>query len=145
MDHPSNGPMRLTNTNSTPLREHPRRHIHRTELLEQELRRIRDDDLRDLRLVLARPTLDLAFFQLRNRGHEAAYLADVHAERIADVQETFLEEGDLDGAAREMNGLQGWAKTLSKDWLGEVRRVLEVQQALDVIATEARLQSLRVE
>jgi len=51
----------------------------------------------------------------------------------------------LDEAAREMNGLNGWAKTLSKDWLNEVRKVLEVQQALDVIATEARLQSLRVE
>lgn len=46
--------------------------------------------------------------------------------------ETLLEEGNLDEAAREMNGLQGWAKTLSKDWLSEVRRVLEVQQALDV-------------
>ncbi|KAF2704981.1 hypothetical protein K504DRAFT_415442 [Pleomassaria siparia CBS 279.74] len=56
--------------------------------------------------------------------------------------EILLEEGDLDGAAREMNGLQGWAKVLSKDWLGECRRVLEVRQALDVIATEARLQSL---
>ena len=44
----------------------------------------------------------------------------------------FLEEGDLDNAAREMNGLDGWAKTLSKDWLAEVRKVLEVQQALDV-------------
>jgi len=66
-------------------------------------------------------------------------------ESILTRTETFLEEGDLDGAAREMNGLQGWAKTLSKDWLGEVRKVLEVQQALDVIATEARLQSLRVE
>jgi mitofilin len=59
--------------------------------------------------------------------------------------EILLEEGDLDGAAREMNGLQGWAKVLSKDWLGECRRVLEVKQALDVIATEARLQSLLVE
>ena len=46
--------------------------------------------------------------------------------------ETYLEEGDLDAAAREMNSLQGWAKTLSRDWLGEVRKVLEVQQALDV-------------
>ncbi len=46
--------------------------------------------------------------------------------------ETLLEEGNLDEAAREMNGLQGWAKTLSKDWLAEVRRVLEVQQALEV-------------
>lgn len=77
--------------------------------------------------------------------------------------ETLLEEGNLDEAAREMNSLQGWAKTLSKDWLAEVRRVLEVQQALDVsysslithsvpvltskkvIATEAKLQSLRVD
>ncbi len=46
--------------------------------------------------------------------------------------ETLLEEGNLDEAAREMNSLQGWAKTLSKDWLAEVRRVLEVQQALEV-------------
>lgn len=53
-------------------------------------------------------------------------------ESILTRTETFLEEGNLDGAAREMNGLKGWAKTLSKDWLAEVRRVLEVQQALDV-------------
>ena len=59
--------------------------------------------------------------------------------------EVLLEEGDLDGAAREMNGLDGWAKVLSRDWLGEVRRVLEVRQALDVIATEARLQALLVD
>jgi mitofilin len=59
--------------------------------------------------------------------------------------EVLLEEGDLDAAAREMNGLQGWAKVLSKDWLGECRRVLEVRQALDVIATEARLNSLLID
>jgi mitofilin len=59
--------------------------------------------------------------------------------------EVFLEEGDLDAAAREMNGLQGWAKVLSKDWLSECRRVLEVRQALDVIATEARLNSLLID
>jgi len=53
-------------------------------------------------------------------------------ESILTRTETYLEEGDLDGAAREMNGLKGWAKTLSRDWLGEVRKVLEVQQALDV-------------
>ncbi|KAH7219224.1 mitochondrial inner membrane protein Mitofilin [Fusarium oxysporum] len=66
-------------------------------------------------------------------------------ESILTRTQTYLEEGDLDSAAREINGLDGWAKTLSKDWLGEVRKVLEVQQALDVIATEARLQSLRVD
>lgn len=53
-------------------------------------------------------------------------------ESILTRTQTYLEEGDLDNAAREMNGLQGWAKTLSRDWLGEVRKVLEVQQALEV-------------
>ncbi|KAL6904601.1 mitochondrial inner membrane protein Mitofilin [Trichoderma evansii] len=66
-------------------------------------------------------------------------------ESILTRTQTYLEEGDLDAATREMTGLQGWAKTLSKDWLSEARKVLEVQQALDVIAAEARLQSLRVE
>lgn len=64
-------------------------------------------------------------------------------ESILTRTETYLEEGDLDAAAREMNGLQGWAKTLSKDWLGEVRKVLEVQQALDVSSHNARTLALR--
>ncbi|KAL2858885.1 mitochondrial inner membrane protein Mitofilin [Aspergillus pseudodeflectus] len=59
--------------------------------------------------------------------------------------ENLLEQGNLDAAAREMNSLKGWAKILSKDWLADVRRVLEVKQALEVIETEARLQCLRVE
>ena len=59
--------------------------------------------------------------------------------------ETLLEEGNLDDAAREMNTLDGWAKTLSWDWLGECRRVLEVRQAMDVVATEARLEGLKVD
>ena len=46
--------------------------------------------------------------------------------------EVLLEEGDLDGAAREMNGMRGWAGVLSRDWVGEVRRVLEVRQAVEV-------------
>ncbi|KAK5631547.1 hypothetical protein RRF57_007261 [Xylaria bambusicola] len=86
-------------------------------------------------------------------------------ESILTRTQTYLEEGNLDAAAREMNGLQGWAKTLSRDWLAEVRKALEVQQALEVrlklkfiglksygltrfpkvIATHARLQSLLVE
>ena len=53
-------------------------------------------------------------------------------ESVLTRTETLLEEGNLNDAAREMNGLQGWAKTLSSDWLVEVRRVLEVRQALDV-------------
>ena len=46
--------------------------------------------------------------------------------------EVLLEEGEWDSAAREMNGLQGWAGVLARDWVGEVRRVLEVWQAVDV-------------
>lgn len=59
--------------------------------------------------------------------------------------ETFLEEGKLDDAAREMNVLEGWAKTLSADWIAEARRVLEVKQAMDVMAAEVRLQALGVD
>lgn len=66
-------------------------------------------------------------------------------ESILTRTETLLQEGDLDNAAREMNDLQGWAGVLSRDWLNDVRKVLEVKQALDVIETEARLQCLRVE
>lgn len=65
-------------------------------------------------------------------------------ESILTRAEALLEEGDLDGAAREMNGLDGWAKKLSTDWIAEARRVLEVRQAVDVIATEARLRGLGV-
>lgn len=46
--------------------------------------------------------------------------------------ETLLEEGDLEAAAREMNGLKGWAGVLSRDWIAEARKVLEVKQAVDV-------------
>lgn len=54
------------------------------------------------------------------------------AESVLTRTETLLEEGDLDGAAREMNTLQGWAAVLAKDWLQECRKLLEVRQALDV-------------
>ena len=67
------------------------------------------------------------------------------AESILTRTELLLEEGNLDEAAREMNTLQGWAKKLSWDWLGECRRVLEVRQAVDVLTAEARLRSLTVE
>lgn len=53
-------------------------------------------------------------------------------ESILTRTETMLEEGNLDGAAREINTLQGWAGVLSKDWLRDCRKVLEVRQALEV-------------
>ncbi|KAF3924584.1 hypothetical protein AA313_de0200408 [Arthrobotrys entomopaga] len=66
-------------------------------------------------------------------------------EAILARTENYLQEGDFDKAAREMNQLQGWAKTLAGDWLKEVRVLLEVQQAVEVISIQARLQSLRRE
>ncbi|KAK6502850.1 Formation of crista junctions protein 1 [Arthrobotrys musiformis] len=66
-------------------------------------------------------------------------------EAILARTETYLQEGELDKAAREMNQLKGWAKTLAGDWLRDVRVLLEVRQAVDVIAAQARLQSLRRE
>jgi mitofilin len=85
----------------------------------------------------------LAMSKVLFRKSGLAVGSDVEA--VLSRTEILLEEGDLDAAAREMNGLQGWAKVLSKDWLGECRRVLEVRQALDVIATEARLNSLLID
>ncbi|KAI2359705.1 MICOS complex subunit mic60 [Ophidiomyces ophidiicola] len=66
-------------------------------------------------------------------------------ESVLTRTEALLEAGRFDEAAREMNSLQGWSKILSKDWLADVRRVLEVKQALEIIETEARLQCLQVE
>jgi MICOS complex subunit MIC60 len=67
------------------------------------------------------------------------YAVGDDVESILTRTEMLLEEGNLDEAAREMNTLQGWAKTLSRDWLGEVRKVLEVRQALDVCSSTFHL------
>ncbi|KIO08982.1 hypothetical protein M404DRAFT_132411, partial [Pisolithus tinctorius Marx 270] len=58
--------------------------------------------------------------------------------------EYYLNDKDLDSAARELNQLTGTAKELLHDWLEAARRRLEVQQALEVIQTEAILASLLV-
>lgn len=46
--------------------------------------------------------------------------------------EYLLNEKDLDGAARQVNQLEGWAGKLASDWLREARKRLEVEQALQV-------------
>ena len=53
-------------------------------------------------------------------------------ESVLAKTETYLEEGDVDSAAREMNQLSGWARTLASDWLREARLLLEVDQAIEV-------------
>jgi mitofilin len=46
--------------------------------------------------------------------------------------EYYMNEKDLDSAARELNQLKGTAKVLLSDWLDAARRRLEVLQALQV-------------
>lgn len=46
--------------------------------------------------------------------------------------EYYLNEKNLDSAARELNQLQGPANALLSDWLKAARRRLEVEQALEV-------------
>ncbi|KAJ7081769.1 mitochondrial inner membrane protein Mitofilin [Mycena belliarum] len=58
--------------------------------------------------------------------------------------EYYLNEKDLDSAARELNQLKGSAKLLLHDWLEAARRRLEVQQALEVVQAQATLASLLV-
>ncbi|KAF5327500.1 hypothetical protein D9619_004140 [Psilocybe cf. subviscida] len=58
--------------------------------------------------------------------------------------EYYLNEKNLDSAARELNQLRGPAKMLLHDWLEAARRRLEVQQALEVVHTQATLASLLV-
>ncbi|KAK0446296.1 mitochondrial inner membrane protein Mitofilin [Armillaria borealis] len=56
--------------------------------------------------------------------------------------EYYLNEKDLDSATRELNQLKGTAQVLLSDWLEAARRRLEVQQALEVVQTQATLASL---
>ncbi|KAF8071811.1 mitochondrial inner membrane protein Mitofilin [Lyophyllum atratum] len=58
--------------------------------------------------------------------------------------EYYLNEKDLDSAARELNQLKGAAKILLHDWLEAARQRLEVEQALEIVQTEATLASLLV-
>lgn len=56
--------------------------------------------------------------------------------------EHFLNEKDLDSAARELNQLSGAAKELLHDWLEAARRRLQVQQALEVRRHDTHTRSM---
>jgi mitofilin len=51
--------------------------------------------------------------------------------RLARV-EALLESGKLEDATREVNSFDEWGRELSRDWLREARKRLEVVQAIDV-------------
>lgn len=74
-----------------------------------------------------------------------AKTGNVEGEDVASVisrAEDRLSRKDLDGAAREVNQLKGWAGVLAGDWLREARKRLEVEQALEIVKAEATLSSL---
>jgi mitofilin len=56
----------------------------------------------------------------------------------------YLNQSNLDAAAREINQLTGWTGHVSREWLDKARNYLELEQALDVIETHLHLQSLGV-
>lgn len=61
---------------------------------------------------------------------------------LARAEYLLLQRKDLDGAAREINSLKGWAKVLAEDWLKESRKRLEVEQSLKIVQAEASYNSL---
>ncbi|KAG2060895.1 hypothetical protein BDR06DRAFT_947448 [Suillus hirtellus] len=58
--------------------------------------------------------------------------------------EYYMNEKDLDSAARELNQVKGTARELLRDWLEAARRRLEVLQALEVIQSQATIALLLV-
>ncbi|KAJ7745672.1 mitochondrial inner membrane protein Mitofilin [Mycena metata] len=83
-----------------------------------------------------------AFAGLRFKRHGLVSGDDVLS--VLARAEYYLNEKDLDSAARELNQLGGTAKQLLHDWLEAARRRLEVQQALEVVQAQATLASLLV-
>ncbi|KAI8099928.1 mitochondrial inner membrane protein-domain-containing protein [Halteromyces radiatus] len=66
---------------------------------------------------------------------------DIEA-RLARAEYYLTHGDDLESATREMNQLKGWPKHLTADWLDAARRHLEIKQALQVMRTQAILNSL---
>ncbi|KAI8339757.1 mitochondrial inner membrane protein-domain-containing protein [Chlamydoabsidia padenii] len=66
---------------------------------------------------------------------------DIEA-RLARAEYYLARQDDLESAAREINQLKGWPKHLANDWLEAARRHLEIKQALDIMRSQAVLNSL---
>ena len=64
----------------------------------------------------------------RQKGYVRGDNVDSRLARI----EALLEGGQLEDASRELNSFSGWGRELSRDWLREARKRLEVVQAIDV-------------
>eukprot|EP00039_Didymoeca_costata_P014874 m.245846 g.245846 ORF g.245846 m.245846 type:complete len:855 (-) comp16109_c6_seq1:48-2612(-) len=67
------------------------------------------------------------------------------ADLIMSRADDMIRNGDLEGATREVNQLQGAARITAKAWLQDARDFLEVQQALRVCSAQARLLGISLE
>jgi mitofilin len=60
------------------------------------------------------------------------FVKKTEADFIIEQAEKLLKAGDVEGAAREVNQLKGWAKVAAKDWLEAARRKVKANYAHDV-------------
>jgi len=85
--------------------------------------------------------ISITLSKLMFRKHGLVPGEDVEA-RLART-EYYLKENDLDRAAREMNQLKGWPKTLASGWIDHARKRLEVKQVVKIVeACEDSLSNL---
>jgi MICOS complex subunit MIC60 len=54
----------------------------------------------------------------------------------------YLDNNDVDKAARELNQIGGWSGLIAQGWLKKVRAYLEIQQAVEIIDNHLQMQSL---
>ena len=71
----------------------------------------------------------LSKFMFRQKGYVKGDDVDSRLARV----EALLEGGQLEDATREVNSFSGWGRELSRDWLRDARKRLEVVQAIDVL------------
>lgn len=77
----------------------------------------------------------LSKLMFRQKGYVKGDDVDSRLARV----EALLEGGLLEDATREINSFSGWGRELSRDWLRDARKRLEVVQAIDVLSYPARL------
>ncbi|RKP05929.1 mitochondrial inner membrane protein Mitofilin [Thamnocephalis sphaerospora] len=72
------------------------------------------------------------------------YAAGSDVEAVLARTEYLLRQNDLDNAARELNQLTGWPKSLARDWIQAARQRLEILQALEVVEAQSYLAALQL-
>ncbi|KAJ3215999.1 Formation of crista junctions protein 1 [Dinochytrium kinnereticum] len=73
---------------------------------------------------------------------KSGLVAGDDVESVLSRTQYYLEQGDLESSARELNQLKGWPKKIASDWLIQARLHLEVKQAYEVIDCHLKLSAL---